>query len=322
MGSRAVAVVVRDPSVATKRFGVETESWGVITTRTGRPFFDSASDHELLARLAKAAEPLFDQLDSDWLLLDCELMPWSAKASELIRGQYAAVGSAARAAAAFQERVVAGLSERNIGLSDSWSQSLALKAESARRFVDAYRRYCWSVNSIEDYKLAPFHLLASEGHVHTDKDHVWHMETLAQACNRDTGVLLATPYRVINLSSEDDRLAACSWWEELVASGGEGMVVKPRTFLTKNSGRAVQPAIKCRGPEYLRLIYGPEYLLPSNLERLRKRSLNRKRMLALKEFALGIEAMRRFVAREPLRRVHECVFGVLALESEPVDPRL
>jgi hypothetical protein len=29
-----------------------------------------------------------------------------------------------------------------------------------------------------------------------------------------------------------------------------------------------------------------------------------------------------FVRQEPLRRVHECVFGVLALESEPVDPRL
>jgi hypothetical protein len=59
-----------------------------------------------------------------------------------------------------------------------------------------------------------------------------------------------------------------------------------------------------------------------NLARLRSRSLHTKRSLALREFALGIEALERFVRCEPLRRVHECVFGVLALESEPVDPRL
>ena len=40
------------------------------------------------------------------------------------------------------------------------------------------------------------------------------------------------------------------------------------------------------------------------------------------KFALGIESLERFNRREPLRRTHECVFGVLALESEPVDPRL
>ncbi len=84
----------------------------------------------------------------------------------------------------------------------------------------------------------------------------------------------------------------------------------------------VQPAVKCRGPEYLRIIYGPEYDSPDNLERLRVRRLAGKRSLASREFALGIEALERFVRREPLRRVHECVFGVLALESEPVDPRL
>ncbi|NMB90585.1 MAG: hypothetical protein GYA17_19665, partial [Chloroflexi bacterium] len=55
---------------------------------------------------------------------------------------------------------------------------------------------------------------------------------------------------------------------------------------------------------------------------LRRRSVTLKRSLALREFALGLEALQRFVDRRPLRSVHECVFGVLALESEPVDPRL
>jgi protein phosphatase len=84
----------------------------------------------------------------------------------------------------------------------------------------------------------------------------------------------------------------------------------------------VQPAIKIRGQEYLRIIYGPEYTTPSNLDRLKSRGLNAKRSLALREFALGVESLERFIKKEPLRRVHECVFGVLALESEPVDPRL
>jgi protein phosphatase len=92
-----------------------------------------------------------------------------------------------------------------------------------------------------------------------------------------------------------------------------------RTFVTAGHRR---PGIKCRGHEYLRIIYGPEYAEPSQLDRLRDRSLGRKRSLAGREFALGVEALERFVRREPLHRVHECVFAVLALESEPVDPRL
>ncbi len=100
------------------------------------------------------------------------------------------------------------------------------------------------------------------------------------------------------------------------------MVIKPLQFIAQTRRGLIQPAVKCRGREYLRIIYGPEYTAPENLQRLRARGLSSKRSLALREFSLGIESLQRFVAREPLRKVHECVFGVLALESEPVDPRL
>jgi protein phosphatase len=100
------------------------------------------------------------------------------------------------------------------------------------------------------------------------------------------------------------------------------MVVKPLDFIARGKRGLVQPAVKCRGREYLRIIYGPDYTSPENLSRLRTRGLAGKRSLALREFALGVEALERFVRKEPLRRVHECVFGILALESEPVDPRL
>ncbi|MCW5980605.1 MAG: hypothetical protein KIT09_21175 [Bryobacteraceae bacterium] len=171
-------------------------------------------------------------------------------------------------------------------------------------------------------RLAPFHLLASEGHVHADKDHAWHMKTLAQLCAADPSLLLATSYKEVDLSDPASQAEATGWWEEMTEAGGEGMVIKPAAFAHIGPRGLAQPAIKCRGREYLRIIYGPDYTREEHLRRLRERGLSAKRALALLEFALGVEALERFVRMEPLRRVHECVFGVLALESEPVDPRL
>jgi protein phosphatase len=148
------------------------------------------------------------------------------------------------------------------------------------------------------------------------------MRTLADVTTAGGPVLFTTRHRVVNVTDPESEAAAIAWWEEVTAVGGEGMVVKPLPFVATGSRGLVQPAVKCRGREYLRIIYGPEYTLPENLARLRQRGLHAKRSLALREFALGVEALDRFVRRDPLRRVHECVFGVLALESEPVDPRL
>jgi PNKP adenylyltransferase domain, ligase domain len=157
--------------------------------------------------------------------------------------------------------------------------------------------------------------------VHIHRDHTWHMQTLAKLADADP-LFVATPFRSVDLADEARVADATSWWGELTGAGGEGMVVKPLEFVAQGKRGLVQPAVKCRGPEYLRIIYGPEYDAPDNLPRLRQRALAGKRSLALREFALGIEGLERFVRSEPLRRVHECVFGVLALESEPIDPRL
>jgi protein phosphatase len=175
---------------------------------------------------------------------------------------------------------------------------------------------------LADYKLAPFHLLASESTVHSEKTNRWHVETLHRLAAADPGFILATPFLEIDLASETGAERACGWWEALTGQGGEGMVVKPLDFVARGPKGLVQPALKCRGREYLRIIYGPEYTAVDQLPRLRSRGVTGKRSLAAREFALGLEALERFVAGEPLRRVHECVFGVLALESEPVDPRL
>ena len=183
------------------------------------------------------------------------------------------------------------------------------------------RSYAWPVAGLDDLKIAPFHLLASEGKVHADRPHLWHLEQLARLAACDP-LFKATATRMVDLASEADEAAAVAWWLELTAHGAEGMVVKPAEFLVLGAKGMVQPAVKCRGREYLRIVYGLDYDAPDNLSRLRQRSLGAKRSLARREFALGLEGLERFVAGQPLRRMHECVFGVLALESEPVDPRL
>jgi protein phosphatase len=327
MGSRAVLVVCRDEGAARRRFGVVGEGSGICYTRTGRRFFDDpALEAALVARVRAAldASGLWEELRTDWVCLDAELMPWSAKAQELLRRQYAAVGAAGRASfppalAALDAALARGLEVGEL------REKVAGRAAMLEAYVAAYGRYCWPVVSLGDLRLAPFHLLASEGAVHTDKDHRWHMAALARlAAADDPGapLLVATRVREVALHDEASVAAGAAWWEELTAGGGEGMVVKPLEFVARGPKGLLQPAVKCRGREYLRIIYGPEYTAPANLERLRSRGVGAKRALALREFALGVEGLERFVRGEALRRVHECVFGVLALESEPVDPRL
>src|SRR5262249_30822364 len=141
------------------------------------------------------------------------------------------------------------------------------------------------------------------------------------------GVWRPTRSLTVELNDPGGVARATAWWEELTGEGGEGMVVKPVDFVARGQRGLVQSAGKGRGRGYLRRIYGPGYLGAgplgrADVEGLRQRGLAGRRGLALGEFARGVEALERFVRHEPLRRVHECCFGVLALESEPVDPRL
>jgi protein phosphatase len=324
MGSRAVVIACRDEAAAARRFGVSGGGPGVIYTRTGRPFFtERAVERELLGRVGDAigAAGLWGELETDWLALDCELLPWSAKAGELLRGQYAPVGAAAIATLEAETAALAAACARGVDVDGLLARSRERQAAAAG-FVEAYRRYCWPVTSVDDLSLAPFQVLAGEGALHALRGHGWHLELLGRMCDRDPSVLRPTRSVAVTLADPAGEQAATAWWQALTAAGGEGMVVKPAGVVHRGPKGLAQPGVKCRGPEYLRLIYGPEYPAEQNLARLRSRGLGHKRSLALREFALGIEALERFTAGEPLHRVHECVFGVLALESEPVDPRL
>jgi protein phosphatase len=368
MGSRAVAVVCRTAPAAGRRFGVASGD-GAVFTRTGRGFFpDVGMQAEVLGLLREAldAAGLWDELATDWVVLDCEVLPWSLKAEDLLRNQHAAVGAAATHVLAASVDALSAATARGVSADDLLERTsgrLAMAAafveayrpycwpvasvadvrlapfqvlagegfafhdrehawHMAAAFVEAYRPYCWPVASVADVRLAPFQVLAGEGFAFHDREHPWHMAAADRLAAAAPGLIRATANVVVDVTDQSAIDAATGWWEDLVARGGEGMVVKPLQPIVRGSHGVVQPGVKVRGPEYLRIIYGPEYPAPANLERLRQRSLGRKRGLAAREFALGVEALERFARGEPLYRVHECVFGVLALESEPVDPRL
>jgi protein phosphatase len=323
MGSRAIALICRDPGVARHRFGAPDEATGAVWTRTGRPFFRRDLTEDLLAKLRAAAQTanLFNELGTGWLLFDAELMPWSTKAEDLLKAQYGAVGAAARHAL---PAVVSALDQAAAGGLDvaELAQRTRARAVNAEAFAAAYRRYCWPTEGLDGIRIAPFQLLATEGASYTGRPHAWHLAIADRLAQADPVLITVTRSMVADTTDPVSVAAATAWWERLTADGGEGMVVKPAANLVRGRRGLVQPGLKVRGREYLRIIYGPDYAEPANLDRLRSRGLGHKRSLASREYALGLEALDRVARGEPLWRVHECVFAVLALESEPVDPRL
>ncbi|MDT0344195.1 polynucleotide kinase-phosphatase [Streptomyces litchfieldiae] len=325
MGSRAIALVCRDAGIARKRFEAPEGMRGVVHTRTGRPFFeDAGTADQVLDRLAAAigAAGLWDELNTDWVLLDAEILPWSLKAGGLLREQYAAVGAAARAVFPDALSALAAAAGRGVDVGALLSRQRE-RAAAASAFTDAYRAYCWPTGAgLEGVRIAPFQILAGEGRSFATLPHDEQLALIDRFVDRDP-LLTATRRLAVDTADEASVAAGIRWWLDLTAAGGEGMVVKPRlAHVLGADGRPVQPGLKCRGREYLRIIYGPEYTRPEHLARLRERPLGHKRSLALREYALGLEALDRLAEGEPLWRVHEAVFAVLALESEPVDPRL
>jgi protein phosphatase len=323
MGSRAVLLVCRSEQEAAARLGVSSGS-GAVWTRTGRPFFSPDLTSTLVDRMRAAAEKagLFDELGTSWLLFDAEILPWNVKAGSLLRDQYAAVGAAARAALPAAVAALAQASSRGLPGIDGLLDRTRARLANTEAFTAAYARYCWATDGLAGVRVAPFQLLATEGAVYHERPHRWHLALAGRLSAQSPDLFTVTRHVEADTGDPASVAAATRWWEELTAAGGEGMVVKPAANLTRGPKGLAQPGLKVRGREYLRIIYGPDYTEPAHLTRLRQRGLSHKRSLALREYALGLEALARVARGEPLWRIHECVFAVLALESEPVDPRL
>lgn len=298
------------------------EGW--MYTRTGRAFFGPELTVTLVARIrdAVASAGLPDEVVAEGLVLDAELLPWSAKAGQLLRDQYAPVGAAALTALPVAAASLVLASAQGLDVAELLGRTMT-RLDNARAYDAAWQRYVWPTDGLDGVQVAPFQVLASGAATFADRDHLWHLDVADRLVAADPVLFRPTRRLVVDVRQEADRAEGVRWWEELTDAGGEGMVVKPLANLARTGkGGLAQPGLKVRGREYLRIIYGPDYTLPANLERLRERNLGRKRSLALREYALGLEALERYAAGEPLWRVHEAVFAILALESEPVDPRL
>jgi polynucleotide kinase-phosphatase len=318
MGSRGILCLFKDKLVGKEYIG--REALGAIYTRRGRAFFQKELQEQIVTALNEdlVKSGYFEKYNTDFVLLDAEILPWNLKAKELILNQYAHVG----------EMALLDRSKLNDELQKAfyngrevldWIKENDKKVENAVIFNEVYQKYCWETEGLEGIQIAPFHTLAHSTESFFDKPHIWHMEKNKEF-NTLSRLFMETEYRVV--TDEASMQAAIEWWEEITENGHEGFVVKPENYVARRKGKLLQPAIKVRGRKYLHIIYGMDYLQPENLIRLKQRNTGKKQRNALKEFSLGMEAVNRFVHRESLERVHECVLGILALEAEPIDPRL
>ncbi|MFK9094820.1 polynucleotide kinase-phosphatase [Bacillus salipaludis] len=316
MGSRGILFLFKNKEVAKEYIGRET--LGSIYTRTGRAFFQKELEEQIVTVLNANLSAYFEKYNTDFVLLDAEILPWNLKAKDLIMNQYAHVGEMAlldrsKLRAQLQKAFDNGKDVSN------WLEEIDEKLLNIKTFNEVYPKYCWETEGLEGIQIAPFHTLAHSTETFFDKPHTWHMGKNKELSGLSK-LFVETEYRIVN--DESSMNAAIEWWEVMTEDGHEGFVVKPETYVARHKGKLLQPAIKVRGRKYLHIIYGIDYLQQENLARLKQRNTSKKQRSAMKEFALGVEAVNRFVRGESIERYHECVLGVLAFEADPIDPRL
>lgn len=319
MGSRGILLLYKNQETAEKYIG--KKSLGTIYTRTGRAFFSHELEEEILTKLHNdlTAANYFEENQTDWVLLDAEILPWNLKAKDLIIQQYAHVAEMSQMDRdkIHQQLLLAQQNGMDV---QSWIEEFEQKRKNAQSFSEVYNQYCWEIQRLDDIKIAPFHLLAHSKESFFLKTHQWHMEQ-NEYFSTISSLFMKTDYMIVN--DEESLTKAVRWWEEITADGHEGVIFKPYHFLARNQkGKLLQPAIKVRGQKYLQIIYGMDYLEKDQLRRLKDRKTGKKQRNALKELALGLEGINRFIQLESLERIHECVLATLALEEEPIDARL
>jgi len=322
MGSRAYITLFKNKEVGQRYFN--RPSLGSILSRNNVKFFKKEEENIVLTKLNEDLQPYFEEMKTDVIVLDAEILPWNLKAKGLITRQYGLTSNAAvHKRKTHLERLISFQKERKINVSEEIEQSKHL-LENAEKFHKAFTYYCWNsdVRKLKGIKIAPFHILAFSHKTNFDENHVWHMVQGIRLAEL-SDLMIQTEHKVLDLQDETAVKELTRWWLEMTAEGHEGMVVKPLNFISYNQhGDIIQPAIKVRGREYLRIIYGMDYLDDENLQIIKKRSASKKMKNALNEFKLSMESIQRFINQESVSRIHECVVAALSYENEKLDPRL
>lgn len=321
MGSRGIVVLCRTHKTAIERFGISGQIPGCAYTRNGRRFFnDEDTEAVFLERLERALTRarFWERFATDWVCFDGEILPWAVKAAEsseesdLVQTGMLALSETKRA-----------LAEGAISASKkTWTEVVDGERAALAKYDAMFKKYRTESANLADLKFAPFHLLAVEGRTFFDCSHLWHMETFSRLARSGDNFLIPTCYQMISTTEPKTWSKVFDWWEELSKNSAEGFVIKPMKFLPKGRRGFAQPAIKCRTREHLRLVYGPQYDTVEMREALvardaRQRRRNKHRRI-LRQFALSIEAVTRFVQRNSMNAVHQCVLGVLAQEVAPL----
>jgi hypothetical protein len=321
MGSRGIVIVCKSHQAASKRFQVSGEIPGCVYTRNGRRFFKNGDTEAVfLERLGQVLTRanFWKRFDTDFFCFDGEILPWSLKAAEsseesdLVESGSPVLSETARALGADPESV----------LRKHWSNLIAEERSALERYDVMFKRYRTESANLSDLRFAPFHLLAVEGRTFFDRSHLWHMQFFSRLARSGGGFVLPTRYEILNTNDPRTWAKTLLWWDELSAKNSEGFVVKPLPFVPKGRRGFAQPALKCRSKEHLRLVYGPKYdakeiaeVLIARNSLIHRRNKHRR---ILKQFALSMEAVSRFVKRSPMDAVLECVLGVLAQEVPPI----
>ena len=328
MGSRAIVVVCRDAGVGARPLRRRRPARpGALYTRTGRPFLDDARRHRGAPRPRPAGRRRGRAVGRARHRL---ARPRLRAAAVVGEGDGAHPRPVRRRRRRRRARACTPPSATLEHGRRPWPgrrraarPSAPTASSTSTATSQAYRRYVWPVDGVGDLRLAPFHVLAAESGVFVDRDHALAPRSLRRARRRGSEWFRRTDRRVVDVTDPAGQDEAVTWWEALTAAGGEGMVVKPMSFVARGRKGLVQPGVKCRGPRV-----PAHHLRPrvhrSDADRAAART-RRSAASARSPPASSAWASRRSsasCAREPLYRVHECVFAVLALESEPVDPRL
>lgn len=330
-GGEAVTVVIaKDEVQASKRFGVKKECFGIAINSKGHPYFkNKLQEQEFLRQFRKVLDQLdlWGSLESDWFCITGEMTPGSRNWQELSTN-YERISAATSSSLQAREEALKVALEAGLDV-QQFVQADSVHKQYQERFSKVLGQHLQPFQQLEDHCFYPASILASEGKTYFDKDQLWHRKIWAQLGSLEdlsddinTNLFRAPSFHWVDLDSEEEKREASAWFETLSDQGGAGVVVRSTKLAMEAGKDLLQPGLTVRGREYLRLIYGMDYDRPDLLESHRLRRLKDIRQLAVRQVALGNEALSRFVEKQDLTSVFECNFALLALQTNEIDPRL
>ena len=323
-GGEVVTVILgKNELTILNRFGIKGEGIGTVINSSGHRYFDSPDqEQQFLKEFRQVVDglDLWSSLDTDWLCLTGEMVPgagiWGDHLVNLQRLAAAGEEDITRTTTALREAQQAGLDTQQL-LIETTHQHKFLQ-----RFGETVKAYDCPAEQLQDYRFYPQTLLASEGKTYFDMDQVWHRNHWKGIGKDQESMFSPSQYHWVDLNDADACRAVSTWFEELSSQQSAGVVVSPTHPVMEAGTDLIQPGLSVRGKEYLRTIYGPDYDHPEKLELHRVRRLKDIRQLAVRQLALGEEALIRFVEKKDLTSVYECNFALLSLQASDIDPRL